>query len=169
MHHTARLRASDSGNEPKRARQSTHTRSVPPAAGDGGVWRGVAGPCVSVQLSYLLKYPTFLSSSCILSCVQLSVTPWTIAHQVPLSLGFPRQEYSSGLPFPSPWDLLDPGIESCVSCIAGKFFTTWAIREAEENLEKRKKPGPISQYSIVREEYVVLTRYREEQKPSRLL
>ena len=79
---------------------------------------------MSVQLSYLLKYPTFLSSACILSHVQLSVTPWTVAHQVPLSLGFSRQEYSSGLPFPSPGDLLDPGIESCVSCIAGKFFTT---------------------------------------------
>ena len=39
-----------------------------------------------------------------------SVTPWTIAHQAPLSMGFPRQEYWSGLPFPPPWDLSDPGI-----------------------------------------------------------
>ena len=39
------------------------------------------------------------------------VTPWTIALQDPLSMGFPRQEYWSGLPFPSPEDLLDPGIE----------------------------------------------------------
>ena len=39
------------------------------------------------------------------------VTPWTVARQVPLSLGFPRQEYCSGLPFPSPGNLPDPGIK----------------------------------------------------------
>ena len=52
----------------------------------------------------------------------LFATMWTVAHQAPLSIGFPRQEYWSGLPFPSPRNLLDPGIES-VSCIAGRFFT----------------------------------------------
>ena len=46
-----------------------------------------------------------------LSCVRLFVTPWTIAYQAPLSMGFSRQEYWSGLPFPSPGDLSDPGIE----------------------------------------------------------
>ena len=40
-----------------------------------------------------------------------SVTLWTVSRQVPLSMGFPRQEYWSGLPFPSPWDLPNPGIE----------------------------------------------------------
>jgi len=40
------------------------------------------------------------------------VTPWTVASQAPLSMGFSRQEYWSGLPFPSPGDLPDPGIES---------------------------------------------------------
>ena len=40
-----------------------------------------------------------------------SVTPWTVAHQAPLSMGFSRQEYWSGLPFPSPGNLPDPGIE----------------------------------------------------------
>ena len=44
------------------------------------------------------------------SCPTLAA-PWTVAHQVPLSLGFSRQEYWSGLPFLSPWDLPDPGIE----------------------------------------------------------
>ena len=39
------------------------------------------------------------------------VTPWTVGSQAPLSMGFPRQEYWSGLPFPSPGDLPDPGIE----------------------------------------------------------
>ena len=47
-----------------------------------------------------------------LSCVRLFVTPWAVAHHTPPSLGFPRQEYWSGLPFPSPGDLPDPGIEA---------------------------------------------------------
>ena len=46
-----------------------------------------------------------------LSHVQLFVTPWTVAYKAPLSMEFSRQEYWSGLPFPSPGDLLDPGIE----------------------------------------------------------
>ena len=46
-----------------------------------------------------------------LSRVRLFATPWTVAHQAPPSMGFSRQEYWSALPFPSPRDLLDPGIE----------------------------------------------------------
>ena len=46
-----------------------------------------------------------------LSRVRLFVTPWTVAYQAPLSMGFSRQEHWSGLPFPSPGDLPDPGIE----------------------------------------------------------
>ena len=45
------------------------------------------------------------------SHVALSVTPWTVARQAPLSVGLPSQEYRSGLPFPSPEDLPDPGIK----------------------------------------------------------
>ena len=46
-----------------------------------------------------------------LSCVRLFVTPWTVAYKAPLSMEFSRQEYWSGLPFPSPGDLPDPGIK----------------------------------------------------------
>ena len=46
-----------------------------------------------------------------LSRVRLFVTLWTVAYQAPLSMGFSRQEYWSGLPFPSPGDLPNPGIE----------------------------------------------------------
>ena len=46
-----------------------------------------------------------------LSRVRLFAIPWTVAYQASLSMGFSRQEYSSGLPFPSPGDLPDPGIE----------------------------------------------------------
>ena len=45
------------------------------------------------------------------SRVRLFVTPWAVAYQAPPSMGFSRQEYWSGLPFPSPGDLSDPGIE----------------------------------------------------------
>ena len=47
----------------------------------------------------------------LLSHVQLFVIPWTVAYQAPPSMEFNRQEYWSGLPFPSPRDLPDPGIE----------------------------------------------------------
>ena len=45
------------------------------------------------------------------SGVQLFATPWTVARQAPLSMGFSRQEYWSGLPFPAPGDHLNPGME----------------------------------------------------------
>ena len=48
---------------------------------------------------------------CVLSCVRLFATLRTVAHQAPQSMGFSRQEYWSGLPFPSPGELPDPGIE----------------------------------------------------------
>ena len=48
----------------------------------------------------------------LVSHVGIFATLWTEAFQAPLSMGFPRQEYWSGLPFPSPGDLPDPGIES---------------------------------------------------------
>ena len=46
-----------------------------------------------------------------LSRLRLCATPWAVAHQAPLSMGFSRQEYWSGLPFPSPGDLANPGIK----------------------------------------------------------
>ena len=58
------------------------------------------------------------------NCVQLFVTPWTIACQAPLSMEFSRQEFWSGMPFPTPGDLPDPGIEpmSLASlALAGRF------------------------------------------------
>ena len=61
------------------------------------------------------------------SLAQLCLTlcnPWTVAHQAPLSMGFPRQGYQSRLPFPSPGDLHDPRIEPIAHALAGKFFTT---------------------------------------------
>ena len=60
----------------------------------------------------------------VLSCVQLFATPWTVAHQAPLSMGFSRQEYWSEKPFPSPGDLRSPGVETMFPTLTGGFFTT---------------------------------------------
>ena len=51
-----------------------------------------------------------------------SATPWTVACQVPLCMEFSRQEYWSGLPFPSPGDLSDPGIEPVSPALQADFF-----------------------------------------------
>ena len=52
------------------------------------------------------------------------MTPGTVACQAPLSMGFSRQEYWSGLPFPPPGDLPDPRIDPVSPALAGRFFTT---------------------------------------------
>ena len=79
-------------------------------------WSNVCGVCVCVCVCMS-----------VLNHVQLFVNPWTVACQASLSMGFPRQEYQSGQPFPSPGDLPDPGIKpvSLESCpLAGGLFTT---------------------------------------------
>ena len=65
--------------------------------------------------------------ACSLSCFQLFETTWTAIHQAFLSMGFSRQEYWSGLPFPLPRDLPHPGIEPkfpTSPALAGRFFTS---------------------------------------------
>ena len=70
-----------------------------------------------------------------LSRVQLFATPWTVAYHSPPSMGFSRQEYWSGLPFPSPEDLPNPGIKSGSSHIVGRRFTIWATREIIKEID----------------------------------
>ena len=73
------------------------------------------------------------------SCPDSFVTSWT--HEparLLCPLGFPRQEYGSGLPFASPGDLPDPGVKPASSVIAGRFFTIWATREAP----RASQPNP---------------------------
>ena len=55
-------------------------------------------------------------------CLNIFATPWMVAYQAPLSMEFPRQKYWSGLPYPSPGDLSDPGSESASPALAGRFF-----------------------------------------------
>ena len=59
----------------------------------------------------------------VLSPIGLLLTPWAVTHQAPLSVGFPRQEYWSGLPFLSPGDLTRPGIEPTSPALTDGLFT----------------------------------------------
>ena len=84
----------------------------------------------------------------VLSHVQLFATPWTVAHQAPLSTGFSRQEYWSGLPFPSPGDLPDPGIQptSLASpALVGGFCTTEPpAHKSIHSLQEYKQKGDLN-------------------------
>ena len=70
---------------------------------------------------------------CVLSPIWLFESPWTVARQAPLSMGFPSQGYWSGLPFPPPGRLPDPGMEPASPALTGGFFIIWASREALNN------------------------------------
>ena len=105
--------------------------------------------CIKVWLfpkksMFILKLELYLAfvAVCVLSPVWVFATPWTVAHQAPLSMGFPRQEYWSGLPFPSfaislPFSFTkgsswprDQTHISCVSCIGRQILYHWVTWEA---------------------------------------
>ena len=67
------------------------------------------------------------------------VAPWTVASQTPLSMGFPKQDYRSGLTFPSPGDLPNPGIEPTAPALAGGLLST----------EPPRKPLPATAFCPV--------------------
>ena len=89
-----------------------------------------------IKSKWICNVTTLFMHMCVCSAtsdLSNSATPWTVAHQAPLSMGFSRQEYWRGLPCPPPWDLPNPGIEprSLMSpALAGQFFTTSATGEA---------------------------------------
>ena len=105
--------------------------------------------CVSISMS---AFPLFItqvtlgstlinSFSPLCLCAQslhhvwLFVTPWTVAHQAPLSMGFPRQEYWSRLPFPLPGALPDQGVQthiSCIFCIGSQILYHWTTWEDKD-------------------------------------
>ena len=95
---------------------------------------------LSLMKNDQIHYQTIYVQACMLSRfsrVRFFVTPWTVAHQALLSMGFSRQDYWSGLPCPPPGDLPDPGIEpeSHISpALASKFFTTRATWEAHQTI-----------------------------------
>ena len=89
------------------------------------------GQFLNLFLSLCIYVSMYILSVQLLSRVRLFVTPWTIAHQALLSMGFSRQEYWSGFPYPPPaWSILSssssssqPRDQTQVSWIAGRFFT----------------------------------------------
>ena len=66
--------------------------------------------CLSLLRYHLRSFKRHKAKVKSLRCVRLFATPWTVAYQVPLSIGFSRQEFRSGLPVPSPGDIPNPGI-----------------------------------------------------------
>ena len=81
--------------------------------------------CFKVYLGKIIS-PLCLFCCCLVfkMYATVGITLWTVAHLTPLSMGFPRQEYWIGLPFPSPGDLSDPGIKPSSLALIGGFFTT---------------------------------------------
>ena len=119
----------------------TQSSAVPSWGSLARLWRKGCN-CASEKLEHILSKKNYVSNNrnawkvysyiiCAhaFSCVWLLKTPWTVACQTPLSIGFPRQEYRSGLPFPSSGDLPDPGIKPTSPEFAGWFFTSWATGE----------------------------------------
>ena len=120
----------------------------------GGEKRKILFTALSWCLEQLLVYgrwPNYLLTNrhCdvavvvqLLSHVWLFVTPWIVAHQAPLSMGFPKQKYWSELPFPSPRDLPNPGDQTRVSCIGRRILYCWATREAPGTIMGRTSLTP---------------------------
>ena len=82
---------------------------------------------ITIRYYFLVSYSIWgkvWGGGGVLSRVQLFATPWTVALQAPLSMEFSRQKYWSGLPFPSPENLPDPGIEPTSPALTDGFFTT---------------------------------------------
>ena len=69
----------------------------------------------------------------LLSCVILFSTPWTVAFQTPLSMGFSSQEFWSVLRFPPPGNLPDSGIKPCIFCIGRRILYHWATWETQRS------------------------------------
>ena len=107
---------------------------------------------ISVE-GWIKDFPLMYMHAQLLSCVRLSVTLWTVACQAPLSVGFSRQEYWSGVPFPLSGDLPNPGIKSISlesPALVGGFFTT----------EPPGKPFPLTLISNVPFSPVLLCSYQ---------
>ena len=113
----------------------------------GNMWRRIYGSRWRFFNKLKIDFPWMLNY---FSHVPLCATPWTVACQSPLSLGFSRQEYWNGLPWPPPWDLLDPGIEatSLMSpALEGVLSTSSVIRfldiYPEKNMAQKDTCTPM--------------------------
>ena len=97
-----------------------------------GFWGGGDNENVLKFVEIVALYSEF--TVCVLSCVQLFETPWTVVCQAPLFMEFSRQKYRSRLRFPTPGDVPDPAIKLGCPALAGSFFTTsstWEVISLE--------------------------------------
>ena len=127
-------------------------------------------PAISLLLLYLLldiwawNKDTVLLSSIqwseevkSLSRVRLFATPWTVACQAPLSMGFSRQEYWSGLPFPSPGDLPDLGIEPGSPALEADALTSEPLGKPSNLIQQQQKVNIASMDTVFETEINVTT------------
>ena len=101
-----------------------------------GIYVHVSMADREVDVYVCIQICVMLSSCSIIS--NFATIPWTAAHYAPLSMGFSRQEYWSGLPFPSPGYLPDPRNRTGISCIAGRCFTTEPPRKPNMSIQTHK-------------------------------
>ena len=110
-------------------------------------------PCNSSSLAFHVMYSTYnLNKVKLLSRVQLFVTSWTVAYQVPPSMRFSRQECWSGLPFPSPWDLPKPGIEAGPPALLADALLSeppGKLNKQVDNIQPWHTPFPLLNQSVV--------------------
>ena len=93
--------------------------------------------CIYICIYIIYKF----SYVCVLTHIQIFASPWAVAHQAPLSMGFSRQEYWSGLSCSPPGDLPNPGIEPASPkspALAGKILYHWATWEAPKQNKQIK-------------------------------
>ena len=121
--------------------------------------------CPSVGSIYIFTYTSMHSAivanmilPIVLSHAQFFATPWITACQAPLSIKFSRQEYWSGLPFPSPGDLPNPGIKPMLPVLAGKFFTTKPPRKPIMGSESENESC-----SVVSNSVTLVMHYKDKQ------
>ena len=86
-----------------------------------------------------MKVEVLVTQSC-----QTPRPPWTVAHQAPLSMGFSRQESWSGLPFPSPGDLANPGVEPISSALQANYLPYKSPGKPCLNFKWQKKISQVS-------------------------
>ena len=92
-------------------------------------WNLPVTPGIPWLPTFKFQYPMMKVK--LLSCVSLFATPWTVVYQAPPSMEFSRQEYWSALPFPSPGDLPDSGMEPGSPALEAEVLIIWVTREAQ--------------------------------------
>ena len=125
--------------DPSRLFEATQRFDVTVQSQGGKITGLLRDPWTSLRRS---QSQTFLQDGCVRVCSVTKLCPalfnsWGVAHQAPLSVGFPRQGYWNGLLFPPPGDLPNPGIKATSPALAGGFLyhrTTWQAQDGYQGI-----------------------------------